>query len=103
MNKKKRSILYKNDVFVLILIASVLTSLLAFSISQIVSDPGWSVFDFVLAVLLLSAFSTLTVVLARTFRGPWVRFGIVLTIVVLFALLWAELAVGLFGSPIAGD
>lgn len=62
-------------------------------------DPG----DFVIALILLGSTQ-----LALSYAQKKVQFGIkrkllTLFILVLFLLLWAELSVGIFNSPLAGD
>ena len=70
---------------------------------QFTSEVGWTTFDFaVVALLLLSA--ALTYETARALlntRRQRVIAGIVVLAVV--ALVWVEMAVGVFGSPIAGS
>lgn len=71
------------------------------AIAMFFSDEvNWGPGDFVVAGLLIFGLGT-AIALARkkAKRHPWV----IVLIVLFFLLLWAELAVGVFGSPIAGD
>lgn len=63
----------------------------------------WDSFDFlVMGILLLGAGLLLEWILRRvsrtSSRGVWI-----LLLALAFLLLWAELAVGIFGSPLAGS
>jgi uncharacterized membrane protein YgdD (TMEM256/DUF423 family) len=66
-------------------------------------EVNWSPLDFLVAGILLAGIGSLYVLLTRKLRtGPQRRVvggGLLLTLL----LVWAELAVGIFGSPIAGS
>jgi hypothetical protein len=66
-------------------------------------EVNWSPLDFVVAGILLAGIGSLYVLLTRKLRtAPQRRLvggGLLLTLM----LVWAELAVGIFGSPIAGS
>jgi len=66
-------------------------------------DFSWSVADFVLAGFLLF-FTGLVVlfILKKVSKRSW-RIGLILVVLFVLVLLWAELAVGLFNSPFAGN
>jgi predicted PurR-regulated permease PerM len=70
---------------------------------QFSGDVRWSVADFVLAGFLLF-FSGLLVqfIQNKVSKRSW-RIGLIFVVVFLLLLLWAELAVGLFDSPFAGN
>jgi uncharacterized membrane protein YgdD (TMEM256/DUF423 family) len=66
-------------------------------------EVDWTALDFAAAGILLAGIGSLYVLLTRKLRTvPQRRLiggGLLLTLV----LVWAELAVGIFGSPIAGS
>ncbi len=66
-------------------------------------DVRWSVADFLLAGFLLF-FSGLVLLFIqnKVSKRSW-RIGLVLVVLFSLLLLWAELAVGLFDSPFAGN
>ena len=67
------------------------------------SEVNWSGFDYLIAGLLVFAAGfTLETVMHR-WRQHKMRWWIIALILGIFALLWLELAVGIFGSPIAGS
>ncbi|MGB2050853.1 MAG: hypothetical protein ACPH3F_07365 [Flavobacteriaceae bacterium] len=63
---------------------------------------NWSLLDFCIMGALLLALSVTIRLIRRSLpsRQKWVY---ILFVIVLFFLLWAELGVGIFDSPIAGD
>ena len=70
---------------------------------QFTNEVNWSIMDFVVAgVLLFGTGLTIQFVLrkVKTRKNRILICGIIL---LLFLLLWIELAIGLFGSPIAGN
>lgn len=70
---------------------------------QFSGDVRWSVADFVLSGFLLF-FSGLLVqfIQNKVSKRSW-RIGLIFIVVFLLLLIWAELAVGLFNSPFAGN
>ena len=69
---------------------------------QFTTEVNWSLSDFmVMGVLLLGTVIFLEVVL-RTVTKRDIRIALIALILVLFLLIWAELAVGVFGTPLAG-
>ncbi len=63
----------------------------------------WTFTDFTFAFILLSTFGFGVEYLVRKTTSKKGKFLIILILTLLFILLWAELAVGVFDSPIAGD
>ena len=63
---------------------------------------NWSLLDFCITGVLLLALGVTIRLIRRSLpnRQKWVY---ILFVIVLFILLWAELGVGIFDSPIAGD
>jgi uncharacterized membrane protein len=70
---------------------------------QFTNEVNWSIMDFLIAgVLLFGTGLTIEFVLrkVKTRKNRILVCGI---IILLLLLLWTELAVGIFGSPIAGN
>jgi hypothetical protein len=66
-------------------------------------DMNWSIADFVLAgAILLIAGASFWLMVKKT-RSKMNRIVFVSILVLVIALVWAELAVGLFNSPFAGS
>ncbi len=64
---------------------------------------NWGPLDFVLAFLILITLGFGIEFFVRTIQSRQLRWLAILGIVLIIVLLWAELAVGIFNSPIAGD
>lgn len=66
-------------------------------------EVNWSLFDFILmgALILLLSFGIQYTL--RKSTNKLKRILLIGLLILLFILIWAELAVGLFGSPFAGN
>lgn len=70
---------------------------------QFSNEVNWSLSDFLIAgIILLIAASMVNIILTFIHTKLW---KIILLIISFFiiAIIWAELAVGIFGSPFAGS
>lgn len=112
MKTKSTDIIMQNKIFSWIALATgsiLLIPYLAMQYNWQVPDPGssasdgvnWTLFDFIVMGTLLFGTGSLFVLLARKTRKHRVILG--LAIFLAFLLIWAELAVGVFGSPFAGS
>ena len=69
---------------------------------QFTDEVNWNMADFmVAAVLLLVAVFTYDFI-SRKVKEPKNRTILSLVLLIIFLLIWAELAVGIFGTPFAG-
>jgi chromate transport protein ChrA len=70
---------------------------------QFTDEVNWDLADFmVAAVLLLVAVFTYELI-SRKVKAPTNRTILSVTLLIIFLLIWAELAVGIFGTPFAGS
>jgi hypothetical protein len=92
-----------NKTLITIFLATALILLIPFIAMQFTDEVNWSLLDFVLAgTLLLGAGLTCEFVWRKVKKtGPRVALCLVAIIILLF--IWAELAIGIFGSPISGN
>lgn len=70
---------------------------------QFSNEVNWSLSDFlIMGVLLLLAGTGIEIARRKVqnVRKKWILIGVV---VLVFLLIWVELAVGLFGTPFAGS
>ena len=70
---------------------------------QFTKEVNWTLSDFlIMGILLFATVFTIDFVLkkVKTFKS---RLILVLGIIALLLIIWAEMAVGIFGSPIAGS
>ena len=70
---------------------------------QLTNEVNWSFFDFIIMGALLTITGLLIGVILQKVKNSKSRLILIITIVMMFFLIWAELAVGLFGTPFAGD
>ena len=71
-------------------------------IGVILFDLDWNIFDFLIMGLLILFFSIAINLILNQVKSSKLRLILVLMLVILFLLIWAELAVGVFGTPFAG-
>lgn len=70
---------------------------------QFTNEVNWTLSDFVIAGGLLLGTGLLIETVARNIKNKKIRIGITGAILIVLALVWAELAVGIFGTPFAGS
>ena len=86
-----------------ILIATFSILLLPLSSMLFTAEVNWTLMDFLLASLLLFAVGLIIDIVVGKVSNPKNKKYFVIAILVLFLVLWVELAVGIFGSPFAGN
>lgn len=86
-----------------ILLTVVLLLLVPFIAMQFTNEVNWSVFDFAVAAVLLFGTGLLCEFVMRRVKTMKVRIIICAFILLALFLIWAELAVGIFGTPFAGS
>jgi len=92
----------KNQVLTVLVIVSFLLTLPLIAM-QFTAEVQWGLMDFVIAGgLLLSVGLLIAFVLNHPVFQKY-RWVIIIAVVLVFVLLWMELAVGVFGSPLAGS
>ena len=77
--------------------------LLPFIAMQFTAEVNWTGGDFLVMGLILAVVGLLIEGILRLFKQRRKRIVLGAVVVVLFLLLWAELAVGIFGTPFAGS
>jgi dolichyl-phosphate-mannose--protein O-mannosyl transferase len=77
--------------------------LIPFIAMQFTNEVAWSLFDFVVAAILLLGTGLLCEFVLRKVNKTKHRLIICAIILALLVLTWMELAVGLFGTPFAGS
>ena len=70
---------------------------------QFTSEVSWTFFDFVVAGVLLTGTGLVCELVLRAFRKKPYRIAGILLVLFICFLIWAELAVGIFGTPFAGS
>ncbi len=92
----------QNKRFILILATAALLSI-PFIAMQFTAEVDWDLADFLIMGVLLFGTGTLIEVVLRKVKSITNRLIICGVVLLAFLLIWAELAVGIFGSPIAGS
>ena len=66
-------------------------------------EVQWNLADFLIAGVLLCGAGYLISLALRASKRTVIRSVLIVAIIAVLLLVWAELAVGIFDSPIAGD
>ena len=67
------------------------------------SKVNWSYYDFLIVGLILFSFGLIVNVIIDKIKSLYKRLIIILILTLLFFLVWAELGVGIFNTPISGS
>ena len=86
-----------------IVLAVALILLLPLITMQFTNEVNWNLFDFVVMGSLLLGTGLMCELVVRKVKNKDYRIGTLAVIVVALFLIWAELAVGIFGTPFAGS
>lgn len=70
---------------------------------QFTSEVNWDETDFIVMGTLIFSIGLAFILIAQTLKSTKARFILAFTLGTAFFLIWAELAVGIFGSPFAGS
>ena len=70
---------------------------------QFTTEVKWTGFDFAVAGVLLLGSGLVAELVMRNVRSKNYRIGLVAIILIALFLVWAELGVGVFGTPFAGN
>ncbi|WP_435353491.1 hypothetical protein [Emticicia sp. SJ17W-69] len=92
-----------NNRLMIILSVAGLLLLLPLMAMQFTSEVNWTFSDFIVAGILLFGTGGLIELAIRKINKVGTRIWVILGILIVLFLIWAELAVGIFGSPFAGN
>lgn len=67
------------------------------------AQVNWSLFDFIFMGLLLVLTGLSILFIIEKVRNKKLRIVPIIFVITIFLMIWAELAIGVFGSPIAGS
>ena len=101
--KNRIDMAIKNQRLTGILLAVATLLLIPFIAMHFTNEVNWTLSDFVAAGVLLLGTGLLIELVLRTVTTVKYRVALCAVIVVALLLIWIELAVGIFGSPIAGS
>ena len=72
-------------------------------VMQLTDEVNWSFFDFIIMGVMLSITGLAIGIIIKTIKNYKYRNIFIAIIIMIFLLIWAELGVGLFGTPFAGN
>lgn len=93
----------KNKRLIIILAIVPILLLIPFFAMQFTDEVNWTTIDFVTMGILLLGTGLLCEMVLRLVTKSTHRIALCVVIISVFLLVWAELAVGLFGTPFAGS
>ncbi|MDA3904855.1 MAG: hypothetical protein PF484_02150 [Bacteroidales bacterium] len=93
----------KNKRLILILAIVVTILLIPLIAMQFTDEVNWNLLDFVVAGALLLGAGLMYEFVIRKINTSTYRIAAFIVLLVVFLLVWAELAVGIFGTALAGQ
>jgi peptidoglycan/LPS O-acetylase OafA/YrhL len=93
----------KNKRLIVILLTALLLLLVPLIAMQFTKEVNWSGFDFIAAAVLLFGTGLLCEFVLRKVKKIEYRIAICAALLILLLLIWAELAVGIFGTRFGGQ
>jgi len=93
----------KNKRLIIILMAIAIILLIPLIAMQFTNEVNWTSSDFIMMGVLLTGTGLLSEFVMRKVKSIDNRILIIGAILLVFILIWAELAVGIFGTPISGS
>ena len=93
----------KNKRLLVILASVIILLLIPFIAMQFTNEVNWDITDFTIMGILLLGTGLVCELVFRKVDSMINRILICGVILLAFLLIWAELAVGIFGSPFAGS
>jgi hypothetical protein len=94
---------FKNTRLIGIVLAVGVLLLIPYIAMKVTGDVNWGPFDFMIAGVLLLGTGLAIEFVLRKVRNTTHRLAICAGIVLVLFVIWAELAVGLIGTPLAGS
>ncbi|HAY34141.1 MAG TPA: hypothetical protein PK536_10700 [Ignavibacteria bacterium] len=93
----------KNKRLIIILTSSAFLLLIPLIAMQFTDEVNWSAFDFLLMGILLTGTGLVCELILRNVTKTGFRIALTAAALGSFLLIWMELAVGIFGTPFAGN
>ena len=70
---------------------------------QLTNEVNWSLFDFIIMGAMLTITGLLGEIIFKKVKKYKHTVALYVVVAIIFLLIWAELAVGIFGTPFAGS
>ena len=93
----------QNKRLIIIVLTSVTLLFIPLIVMQFTDEVNWTLFDFAVAGALLLGTGLMCELVMRKINKIKYRIVICVALLVALLLIWAELAVGIFGTPFSGQ
>ena len=93
----------KNNRLKIILITVLFLLLIPLIAMQFTDEVNWGPLDFIVAGVLLFSTGLIIDLVLRKIKNATYRIAIIIALLVILLLIWVELAVGVFGTPLSGN
>lgn len=93
----------KSKRLLIILAIVILILTIPFIAMQLSDEVNWSLFDFIVAGVLLLATGLGCEFVIQKVKKKENRIAFIVVMITVLLLIWVELAVGIFGTPLAGS
>lgn len=70
---------------------------------QFTDEVNWTITDFIIAGSLLVGTGLVCEIIMRKIKNMNYKWGLIVAVLLIVILIWIELAVGIFGTPFAGN
>ena len=91
----------KRSLYIIFTVAVIL--LIPIIAMRFTDEVNWTLSDFIVAGALLLGTGLLLDLILRKIKSTKYRISISVALLAVFLLIWAELAVGIFGTPFSGS
>jgi len=103
IRERKTVIIMQNKNIIRIVLGTGFVLLMPLVAMQFTEEVNWKIGDFIVMGILLFSAGLAYELLTRKLSTTTYRIAVGIAIGILFLLIWAELAVGIFGTPFAGS
>lgn len=93
----------QNKRLIIIVLISAFILIIPLIAMQFTDEVNWTPFDFIVAGALLLGTGLMCELAIRKLRNIKYRVAICVALLLALLLIWAELAVGIFGTPFSGN
>ena len=93
----------KNKNIKIIMLSVVFLLLIPLIAMQFTDEVNWTPFDFVVAGVILFGTGLIFDLIFKKIKNIKYRVAISIVLLIVLLLIWAELAVGIFGTPFSGN
>lgn len=93
----------QNKRLIIIMITVALLLFIPLIAMQFTDEVNWTLFDFIVAGVLLLGTGLMCELVIWRITKISLRITVCVSLLAIFLLIWAELAVGIFGTPLSGN